>query len=483
MVEKPPVETSMRTNQICEHQVSGKNAEDAGFQAKLTHLTRYHAVLEIYDLSAVLRVSESLEDFKIAVADETIYAGRAVVASLIHTSDRLVCEIKLAEGGFRINAGSPVGNLAVTSCEFEDFLSQWQKVYRVGPEFKVVVADMQVFLLDLRHWLGQLELGGFAGENARGNTAGVDTVRSLCESVAQAFNPLHERFEEISRKIEPEWRPMHEDFTKRQLHPLTLCSPFAQRTYFKPLGYAGDHEMVNMILGEPLQGSSLYAKALNSWFLDQWPARAHRNRIAYLTDKLREESLRGHRRGKPVRVLNVGCGPAHEILRFLAAEELSDHAALTLLDFNEETVAQTRRNLEASRRRFRRGTSIEVIKKSVHQLLKEGSRTSPPGGRPQFDFVYCAGLFDYLTDRTCQQLASIFYDWLAPDGLIVLTNVADYGPFRYMLEFLLDWNLIYRDNRHARVLIPDRANPEDCRILRDATGVNMLVEIRKPSHA
>jgi len=473
----------MTIKRIREYQVSGRNADGAEIQGELVHLTRHHAVLEIFDLSVVLRVSQSLAGFQIALGEMPIYSGRAVVASLIHLGDRLVCDLKLAEEGFAFGAAAPTEALVGDRADFNTLLSQWQQVYRIKPEFKVVVADLQLFLMDLRLWLGEWErkLHFDASPERNGTTA--SQVRELCGQMVPAFNSLHERFEEIGRGIEPELRPAHEGFTKRQLHALTLCAPFAHRTFHKPLGYAGDYEMVNMMLREPLEGGTLYAKALNGWFLEQWPARAHRNRVAFLAARLREEALRARRRKRPLRVLNLGCGPAQEVLQFLAADDLCDQADLTLLDFNRETVEHTTRSVEECRRRFQRATQVQVSRKSVHQLLKEGMQSSKADTRPQFDYIYCAGLFDYLTDRTCNQIVNIFHDWLAPEGLLVVTNVADYRPFRFMLEFLLDWNLIYRDVQPGSALIPDRSLPDDCRITRDPTGVNVFVEVRKPCHA
>lgn len=473
----------MTIERIREYKVSGKSTEGAGVQAGLVHLTRHHAVLEVYDLGTVLRVSQALTDFQITRGATPIYAGRAVVASLIQQGDRLVCDLKLAEEGFKLGAAAPTQTTDLTRAGFSTLLGQWQQVYRIKPEFKVVVADLQLFLMDLRLWLEEWEREHLVGIHPGTNGSSASHVRELCDAMVPAFNALHERFEEIGRGIEPELRPAHEGFTKRLLHPLTLCSPFAHRTFHKPLGYAGDYEMVNMMLREPLEGGSLYAKALNGWFLEQWPARAHRNRVAYLAEKLREEALRARRRKRRLQVLNLGCGPAQEVLQFLAADDLCDQADLTLLDFNHETVEHTGRSVEEYRRRFQRGTRVKVSRKSVHQLLKEGLQLAAPATRPQFDFIYCAGLFDYLTDRTCNQIVNIFHDWLAPEGLLVVTNVADYRPFRFMLEFLLDWNLIYRDVQPDSALIPNQARPENCRILRDPTGVNVLVEVRKPTHA
>ncbi len=472
----------MTTSRVREYQVIGRSHEGSNFQAKLTHLTRYHAVLEIYDPGLVLCVSQAIPDFTISMEDVIIYSGRAVVGSLINTKSLLVCEVKLADEGFIIGMPAPAGGAVVTSSEFREFLNQWQRVYRVHPEFKLVITDMQSFLLDLSRWLDHVELE--ASSSAKGGSDRVDLgrIRGLCEEIVPAFDALHERLEEISGQIEPELRPLHQHFAKRHLHSLIMCSPFAHRTFHKPLGYAGDYEMVNMILREPLEGGSLYARALNNWFLSQWPAKAHRNRITYLKEKLQAESLRGARRQKPIQVLNLGCGPASEVLQFLAQDDLSEHVQFTLWDFNDETVERTGSNLEDCKRRFQRRTPIQIVKKSVHQVLKEGGRAGSLGSQPQFDFIYCAGLFDYLTDRTCKQVMSIFYNWLTPDGLLAITNVADCKPFRHMLEFLLDWHLIYRDTEQGWALIPNQANRDDCRVLRDSTQVNMMVEVRKPYH-
>jgi len=50
-----------------------------------------------------------------------------------------------------------------------------------------------------------------------------------------------------------------------------------------------------------------------------------------------------------------------------------------------------------------------------------------------------------------------------------------------MLEFVLDWYLIYRDPKLAAVLFPERSSPEDQTIKKDPTGVNVFIEVRNPA--
>src|SRR5258708_3942867 len=225
----------------------------------------------------------------------------------------VVCEAKLDDAGFALEAvasGPAEGGLGGV---FDQFLQQWQRVYRVLPEFKVVIADMQTFLMDLRLWLDRVELGIRSAPSGDRLAAEHDAAREVGQAMVPAFDAMHERLEALSEEIEPELRPVHQNFAKRQLHPLVICSPFAYRTYHKPLGYAGDYEMVNMIVRDPFEGGSLFAKLVNLWFLSQWPAKAHRNRVKYLKSCLQQEGLRAARRNKPLRILNWGCGPARGI--------------------------------------------------------------------------------------------------------------------------------------------------------------------------
>lgn len=449
-------------------------------------LTRYAMAFEIYNPNAVLRTSETLADLRITLRDRAIYSGRGVITSLVHTGAMIVCEVKLEESGFCTTSFAPEGpaingkHPANGAVDFGEFLGQWQKVYKVVPEFKVVIADMQTFLMDLRLWLEQIELETRAAPAGDRIEMERQRAHEVGESLVPAFNALHERLEDLSERIDEELRPVHQNFAGRSLHPLVMCSPFAYRTFTKPLGYAGDYEMVNMITRDPYEGGSLFARVVNLWFLSQWPAKAHRNRIIYLKELLAREALRGARRGRPIRILNLGCGPAVEIQEFLAQNALSDHTDFTLLDFNEETISHTTRVLDEKKRQFGRRTPIHIMKKSVHQVLKESARPLPDAANKKFDLVYCAGLFDYLPDRTCKQLIGIFYDWLAPGGLTAATNVVACKPFRHMLEFVLDWHLIYREEKRGSALLPDFAPPENKFIHRDTTEVNLFMEVRKP---
>ncbi len=462
--------------------VSGQTSQGVEIHANPVRLTRYSAVFEIYSPVLVLRVSEVISDFKIVLQGRTLYAGRAVVRSLVNAGTGVVCEVALGETGWR-DAGLTINgqsNAGVREA-FETFIEEQQSVYKIKPEFKLAVADMQSFLADLRGWCDQIELNVRsqpAGEHERHER---EALEAMSEPVLTTLANHFERFESITTGIEPDLRPAHNRYAKRQLHPLVLCAPFMYRTFQKPLGYAGDYEMVNMMLRDRFQGSSTFAKILNAFFLSTPPVVAHQNRVEYMVGMLKRETLRVQRAGRDIRIFNVGCGPAQEIQQFLSNLNHPSRAEITLLDFNEETLQHVQGVLTDIKRRFAPQVSINYIKKSVHHLLKTAARGTETSGK-KYDLVYCAGLFDYLSNNVCRQLVAIMYEWLAPGGLLMVTNVDSNNPSQGWMEFVVDWHLFYRDTKEMRSLAPSQLSEDAIHILAEPSGLNTILELRKPEN-
>ncbi|MFC5455303.1 class I SAM-dependent methyltransferase [Prosthecobacter fluviatilis] len=459
-----------------------RNSQGAEVRGTLHRLTRYLGVFEVYNPYSIVQLSEVLNDFRIMMNDRVVYTGRATIANLVNTGIMLICEASLSDDGWiDIDILSPAQNKGRLLTEFAEFLRETEKSYRVVPEFKIVVADMHTMLSDLRRWMEQVELGVRSLPTGDRIQAEREVLLQMEEPIVPTVYPLMKRFEESAAVIPMDQQPVHRSYIKRQLHPLVLCAPFVYRTYHKPLGYAGDYEMVSMMLRDPYEGSSIFAKLLNKLYLDIPPVIAHRNRIVYLVQQLKAETERMAAQGKVARIYNLGCGPAQEIQNFLTHEPISDSADLLLLDFNDETIMHTTRSLEELRNRHRRRTGLRFEKKSVHQVLKESGRAAAQAGT--YDMVYCAGLFDYLSDRICRRLLEIFYDLLAPGGLLIATNVHPSNPWRNWMEYLAEWHLVYRDEEQFLKLAPDRAPPGSFLVKPDPTGVNIFLEVRKPLDA
>jgi extracellular factor (EF) 3-hydroxypalmitic acid methyl ester biosynthesis protein len=192
-------------------------------------------------------------------------------------------------------------------------------------------------------------------------------------------------------------------------------------------------------------------------------------------DLLRTESTKRLSKGK-TRVFNLACGPAVEVQRFLRECDESDLAEIDLLDFNAETLEYTRARINEARMSGGRETPVRYFQRSVHQLL----RAATQGGEEHFrdyDIVYCAGLFDYLSQRVCKRLVELFCTMVRPGGRVIVTNVAASNPRKAWMEYVMEWNLIYRDDAEMKNLVPDNLPVKSHSVKADSTGVNLFLEI------
>jgi len=465
---------------IKESGVTFQTAEGVELRGMLSRVTRHTVVFELYNPGVTLRLSEVLAGFEIIFQERTVYSGRATMRNAVDAGSKVVCEATLKEEDWTdLNLVLSPESAGGVAKEFKIFLKEWQKLYKVLPEFKVVIADMQTFLYDLRLWLEQMALEIESLPAKERLEWEREKASQLGMAIVPAIRGFFENFEEVSNRLDSDFVAAHHVFGKRMIHPLLLGSPFVRRTLYKPLGYAGDYEMVNMMFGDPFQGESLFAKMINLYALQLPPIVAHRNRIQYLTEKLKKESLRVMRKLKDARVFSMGCGPAQEVQRFLAEDELANYTHFTLVDFNEETLDHTVRVLNDLKKRHQRRTQIQTIKRSVYQIIKEFERVGEYPRSEQYDLIYCAGLFDYLSDQVCRQLVEIFYAMLLPGGLLIVTNV-DEHPAKNQMECFLEWHLIHRSEDKMRKIAPRKAISQNISIKRDPTGVNLFMEVRKP---
>ena len=470
------------TSESSQSVITCRNSQGTELTANLLRIKRYSVVFEVYNPYSILQLSEVLSDFRIMASRRLLYHGKAVVSNLLNTGIVLVCEAMIDEGWIEVDflssvAGSQAagGGSTDLAAQFRNFMGEWRSANKVQDPFKLVVADLASMLSGVQHWLTGIDVGIRTTVTRRRDELENEIFSGIEDRVVEEVLPSMERFEEVSKEVSEAEQAVHKAYVRRELHPIVLCSPFLYRTYTKPLGYAGDYEMVNMMLRNPYEGSSAFAKLLNYALLNTEPVVAHRNRIDFLVEKLRSECARRVSRGK-TRVFNLACGPAMEVQRFLRECEESDLAEIDLLDFNPETLEYTRERMQEAKMAGGRETLVRYFQRSVHQLL----RAATQGGDDEFtnyDVVYCAGLFDYLSQRVCKRLVELFCSMIRPGGIVIVTNVAAANPRKAWMEYVMEWNLIYRDEEEMNDLVPDGLNLKRTEVKADSTGVNLFLEI------
>lgn len=462
-----------------------RNSQAAEGRGTLIHLTRNLVVFEIYNPYSIVQLSEVLQDLRIMRGERAIYTGRAVVSNLVATGLMVLVSATLVDAWSDLEGMAPGPKLRE---EVQGFVREWEAGHSIRPPYQLAVSNIRGFLGELSRWLEQVEVSAGTADRSAPETLQREFTLEVEAGIGQKLVELFTVFEREAAQIGPEESIGHKAFARREVHPLTLISPFVHRTFSKPLGYAGDYEMVNMILRDPLEGPNAYARIMNAFVLRSDGAQAHRNRIDKLVGYLGAEVRRLHGLGRPLRVLNIGCGPAGEIQRFIRTDTLADRCEFHLLDFNQETLDCAKTKIGEAIRDSGRRPRVEFYHRSVHELLKDAARGAIKGegadpeesneaGLPTVDLVYCAGLFDYLSDRICKRLLQLFYGRVAPGGMVVATNVHPRNSVRYFLEHILEWHLIYRTEAEMASLAPDASRHV---VTADETGVNVFLEIRRP---
>lgn len=447
-----------------------RNSQGIQARGSLLKLSRTTLILEVYNPYSIVQLSEVLHDLEVRSGQRLIYQGRAVVTNLVNTGLMLIVSVRLIDNWSDL-AGLFEDPTRVNQ-EVGAFIEEWTHSNRVRPRFQLAVSELRSFLTELNRWLEHVDV-----QMDEGHGFNREIVEALSEPVIPKLSAMFDDFEDAADEVEEEERTAHERYVQRDLHPLLLRAPFVHRAFNKPLGYAGDYEMVNMMLRDPFEGPTTYARIINALYLYAGPPTAHRNRIDILLEWLHTEFHKAEERGAMLQCLNVGCGPAVELQRLFRTDRAAERCSFELMDFNEQTLAYTRGVLDEACEEGGIHPDIALVHESVHHLLKTASKGDDGQRDSRYDIIYCAGLFDYLSDKICSRLLHLFYQWTKPGGRVLVTNVHPSHSSLHAMEYILEWHLIYRDESRMCGLVPDEWPRE---AYRDPTGINIFMELQKP---
>lgn len=463
----------MRIERDIDRTVSFRSSQGTIFRGTLRKLSRRNIVFEIYNPFSPVQTSEVLSDLKVRRGKNLVYQGDAVVTGVVTTSILVVVSATLVNQWSAID--TIISDPAGLGSEVGRFVDEWERVNKLDPNYQLKVADLRSFLSDLSFWLDQVDLA-IEGEPGAGN-AMLDTQRfeEIKAPVMPRITQLFLELEKACRQLDADEVENHKQLAQRDLLPLMMASPFFNRVYSKPLGYAGDYEMVNMMFRKERGGKTTYGQIINDWLLNGGPPEAHRNRIYMLEKMLSKAAEEAAAANREVRVLNVGCGPVQELQLFFANNKEAKRFSFDLLDFNAETLAYAKSQIEAITEGQEDPPEVTYILKTVQELLRQAIEL--PEAAKTYDIIYCAGLFDYLSDRVCTKLVRLFYQWCEPGGRVIVTNVHSSNPVKGLMEHVMEWHLVLRDEADMERLAPDLG---PLKIYTDETGINVFLEIDKP---
>lgn len=451
--------------------VTFRNSQNDYCRGTLLKVSRRSAVFEVYNPYSIVQLSEVLQDLRLRRGEEIIYQGRAVVSVLVNTGLLLIVTVTLVEG-WR-DFVSVLEKRSVVAGEVQTFIKDWETTKRVRADYQVAVSEMRSFLTDLHLWLEQIDLVQETVPTRHKLNIDADLFGDIKYPLLPKIAELQQQFEAAAAGVAEDEIEAHRAYAQRDLLPLMMRAPFFFRSYTKPLGYAGDYRMVDMMILGKREGPSTYAQLVNEFYLEIGLVKAHKNRLLILEARLTELAAQAKEQGRKLNVLNVGCGPAIEVQRFIVNSPLAANCTFKLIDFNAETLAYASDCIERATKTAGRSPIIKFEQESINGLLRAAG-TRNEVWPSQYDFIYCAGLFDYLSDRVCQRILRLFCRWAKPGGLVMATNVHHDNPTKLIMQHVVEWTLIHRNMAELGKLAPPEF-PQ--KLYDDETHLNVFVEI------
>jgi extracellular factor (EF) 3-hydroxypalmitic acid methyl ester biosynthesis protein len=419
---------------------------------------------------SVALLGDRLDSLEVRCEAGIIFRGSASVRRVSERPDALVLGIEVHPQGLDLaelyRLGTRYGfaeRLQAVVSNDDDGVSQ---------DFKAWVADLRSYLERTREFLN-------AEEALLENLDQYSRQQALDTYLEEAGARVVERLNLASRELcalvsdlSEEQHQAHRAYYRTRVLPLMQVSPLLRRASMKPLGYAGDYEMMNMLYRDPAEGPTLFSRVVNLYGAQEPAARAVVNRLGYLGAKIRQAvQVRGR-----VRVASIGCGPARELALLLEeSPELGQYLDVALIDQEERVLTYCERTLAPLIHKT--GLKVHFIRESVRRLLVGRGLSEALGQR---ELVYSAGLFDYLDGRSFGALLSVLYDALTPTGQLVVGNYSEQNPSRFFMEYCLDWYLIHR-TREQLAAFADALSPKPSRVAVEGEplGVNIFLNLWK----
>jgi hypothetical protein len=267
-------------------------------------------------------------------------------------------------------------------------------------------------------------------------------------------------------------------WSRRHVDEFLMQSPGLHRARHKPFGYPGDYELMNFMYGDEFVGATLFARAVQLAFNQTRAAQAVRCRKDLVKAELKKLIAARADGRRPIRILSIAAGPARELVEMF--QELGPPAVpveIVLFEQDKNALAHAWRRLQAAGATRTPGSlRVTFLHDSIKRLLRDDTLFEQFGS---FDLVYTCGLYDYLQHRTAVVLTRRLAAATAPGGRLLVANMVDH-PTRWLMEFHLEWMLVYRTPMDLLEIGARAAPRASARIVEEASRANPFLELTLP---
>lgn len=410
--------------------------------------------------------------------DSIIHQGSARVAWVNKVDDKTYAGIEFKDGLLPKGFLKSLDKLLAVEMDIDNSIENFSTLPQ---EYRLLVYDIKNFLSNLKEKIDAIEEEMLIeSEETKKSLMQAIEVRLgnyIQEHLLKYGKYLFDYMKGLSGKKE---KANHYSFFRKELNSFYLHSPYARRAMEKPRGYAGDFEMMNQVYRNSYEGNSLFGKLIHKYTVNESAAKSVRERRQYLKKELKDFIATESKNKNKISICSVACGSAQELADLLAdlPPDLNlEMLTINLVDQDIEALLDARRNISTALRKIKFPVQIQCLNVSIKNILEQ----SPAASKfldSEFDFIYSAGLYDYLLDPIAVILTQILYGVLATNGRLLIGNFHPDSPTRAICEFSVDWQLVYRDEKDMERLMK-AIGAKDSRLSTDSQGFVVYINMSK----
>jgi len=337
----------------------------------------------------------------------------------------------------------------------------------------------------------------------------MEGLRTILDSEMAAYDPwvvdVSDRLGEITADATSEQKQAYMQYIRQSRYfKIVQEAPFYWRIMNKPNGYPGDAHMMHYIYRNQYEGPTPFGMFLHKHACTTKACVAVRNRRQFLSRHIQKTGG-----GK---IMSLAAGPAEEIKDVLSQTDGRNDYDFLALDHDMDTLQQFKNGKHQSQFKYALANAFQIIAgnyvtaKPRNLFHKYCSPAHDFRGywrllmsyvkyelkrleKESFDLVYTAGLYDYIKnfplddDKGTVALTRNLFSLVKPGGSLIIGNFNHNNPrhLRFAMDYIFDWQLIYRDKEE--MLAFAKSIPQDeianIEVLEEAASINYFLKIDK----
>jgi len=222
----------------------------------------------------------------------------------------------------------------------------------------------------------------------------------------------------------------------------------------KPYGYPGDFKIIDDIY-QNNPATTGFGRLFDNYYQMSAICVAVRNRKEDFKRVIGD--FVKNREHVPIRVMNLACGSARDLKEMLASNPSPATEKKVIFDCYDHD----KRAIDFAVGLLKKYPNINFIKKNVFRIAATKSIISKQ--KTTYDFIYATGLFDYLNHKVSSRLVANLKKLLKKGGVLAISNVRDKysNPSVHFMEWVGDWNLVYRTDEEFKGIFIDAGFKEN----------------------